>query len=154
MGDLHEVSAQNGLANVRVVIPRREIRAHERKVEALANAHELRAHVVRALHRAMADVIVPAPIRIIFGLLVRVINVEQGQVIAVDVSELSLRRVRLLGLIPRANETHGHGEHGDDGEHLVRALELARRDEHFRQLWIQRVLRHHLTDRGQVTVVV
>ena len=76
MGDLHEISAENGFANVRIILSRREIRAHEGQIESLTDAHELRAHVVGALHRSMADVVVPAPIGVLLGLLVRVIHVE------------------------------------------------------------------------------
>lgn len=113
--DLHEIPAQDCLANVGVVISRCKVSADERQVEALANAHELRANIVGALHRSVADVVVPTPVGIFFRLLVRVIDVEQGEVIAVDVRKLSLGGVGLFGLISRANEAHGHREHRHDG---------------------------------------
>ena len=82
------------------------------------------------------------------------INVEEGQVVAVDVSEPKLGVVgRLLGLVG-PDEALRHREHGGDGEDLVGAVVFAGRDQHLGQLRIQRELGHDGAELSQVSVVV
>ena len=51
-------------------------------------------------------------------LFVRVVDVQQGQVVAVYVRELSLGLVCSFGGLPRPHEYGGRGEHGHDRQHL------------------------------------
>ena len=87
-------------------------------------------------------------------LLKRVIDVEKGKVITVDVSEPQLRIVRsLLGLVG-PDETLRYGQHRGDGKYLVGAIVLARSNQHFRQLRVERKFCHDGAELSQVAIVV
>jgi len=74
--------------------------------------------------------------------------------ISIDVCESKLRIVgRLLRLV-RPNEALRHGEHGRDGEDLVRAVILARRDQHLGELRIERKFGHDCAKFSQIAVIV
>ena len=82
------------------------------------------------------------------------VDVEKREVVAVDVREPQLGVVgSLLGLV-RPHEALRHRQHRGDRQDLVGAVVLARRDQHFGQLRVERKLGHNGTQLGQVAVVV
>mmetsp|Transcript_42442 Transcript_42442/g.117469 ORF Transcript_42442/g.117469 Transcript_42442/m.117469 type:complete len:343 (-) Transcript_42442:655-1683(-) len=143
VGDLHEEAGQQALADVGVVLLRVEVGALELEAVAVHDAHQLRAHRVRRLHRAVVDEIVVAPRRRLLVVLPRMVHVEQRQVVAVDVLEARLGLVRSARRLARPHERVGRVEHGRQREHLVGARELRRVEEHLGQLRVERELGHH-----------
>lgn len=64
MGDLHEESLNEGLANVDVVVLRGELGAGALQVEAIHDASELLSDVVRGLQRSVVDEVLVTPLRV------------------------------------------------------------------------------------------
>ena len=84
---LHKVAADERLSDVCVVVLAGKLGAHAREANAVDNADELRSHVVGRLEGAVLDKVLPAPVCVAVALLVRVVDVEQGQVVAISVSK-------------------------------------------------------------------
>jgi hypothetical protein len=126
--NLHEEARDQRLADVYVVVLRREFVGRERELEARHEARELLAHRVARLQRAGVKEVVVGPLLVLPVRLPGVVGVQQREVVAVDVREarfgLVRRALRLLG----PHEDVGRGKHRDDGEDLVAgASEVARR---------------------------
>ena len=83
-----------------------------------------------------------------------VIDVEKRQMITVDVGKTKLGVVGSLLRLVRPNEALRHGEHGRDGEDLVGTIVLARRNQHFGELWIERKFGHDGAKFSQIAVIV
>lgn len=94
VGNLHEEARHQGLADVDVVVARRELCAGTPQVEAFHDADQLLAYVVRRLEGAEVDEVVVAPLGVFMVLLEGMVDVEQSQVVSVDVSEPHLGLVR------------------------------------------------------------
>ena len=103
---------------------------------------------------SLSDVIVCTVAYLELYLFECVIDVEKRQMIAVNVGKTKLGVVgRLLRLV-RPNKALRHGEHGRDGEDLVGAVVLARRDQHLGELWIERKFGHDGAKFSQIAVIV
>eukprot|EP00754_Rhynchopus_humris_P006658 Rhum_TRINITY_DN13182_c1_g1::Rhum_TRINITY_DN13182_c1_g1_i1::g.57091::m.57091 len=158
---LHEVAGQDRLPDAVVVRVRAGLGGavavngrHKRHSVPRAQVHQLVADVARRLQRTEVQVVLPAPVLVRAVVHVRVVSVEERQVVAVLVVELRLRRVGLLLSLAGADEDDGHAEQGGDGAHLVRAAELlSAGNEHLRHLRVEREVGHQLALRRQVALV-
>mmetsp|Transcript_98828 Transcript_98828/g.283949 ORF Transcript_98828/g.283949 Transcript_98828/m.283949 type:complete len:250 (-) Transcript_98828:490-1239(-) len=82
------------------------------------------------------------------------VDIQQCQVVALRRVELFPGSVAFLGAIFRPEKDRRHGQHRDDGHHLSTATQVLSRDEHFRQGWVQRELRHLVPEGRDVAEVV
>ena len=102
---LHEEPGDQRLPDVVIVLLGLEGGGLEGEVEPLHDLCELGPDVVSRLHRPVIDVVVVTPGRVIPGLLVCVVHVQERQMVAVDVCEAALGLVRSLLLIVGADKT-------------------------------------------------
>ena len=132
--NLHEEPRAEGPPDVHVVVLGGEVRGGALEVESVHDAAQLLPHVVRRLEAPVVAEVVVAPCRVLHVLFECVVDVEEGEVVAVDVGESQLGVVgRLLGLVG-PHEALRHRQHRRDGQDLVRAVVLARGDQHLGQL--------------------
>lgn len=158
-GNLHEEAGEEGAANVGVVILVLKGRRDEFEAVRLHDALELRADVVGAGEVAKGQEVLVAPLLYRVGVRRRlalegVIGVEERKVVAVGVAEVRLHLVGALAVVGGADKDLGHREERGDGEDLVGAVELGRRDEHDGEGRVQRELGRHAAQRGELAVVV
>ena len=157
-GNLHEEASQKRAADVGVVVLVLERRADQVNVVRLHNTLELGPDVVGARQVAVREEMLVAPtlhvLAVGLGALVGVVGVEQRQVVAVGVGKLHLHLVGTLARVVGAHPYRGDGEKGYDGEDLVRAVELGRRDKHNGKGGVERELGGHTTEARKLTIVV
>ena len=117
--DLHEEAGEQALANVGIVILALEVRRLEFQLLARHHTQQLRAHGVCGLHATMIKEVVVAPSGRLLVILVRVVRVEQRQMVPVRVLEARFGLISRLGGFLGAQIWVGRVEHCDDGEDLV-----------------------------------
>lgn len=83
-----------------------------------------------------------------------VVGVEQREVVAVRVGKVRLHLVGALAVVGGADKDLRHREEGRDGEDLVGAVELGRRDEHDGKGRVEGELGGQAAERGELAVVV
>ena len=95
-----------------------------------------------------------APVGAVPVILPLLVDVEQGEVVALWHKELLSRCVRFLLPVLGPKPDGGHGQHRDDGEDLVRTLELLSLEQHLRQRRVHGKLHHLGTHPRQAAGVI
>ena len=135
-----------------------ERRADQRDVVGLHDAAQLGAHVVGARQVAVRQEVVVAPLLDVLagllGRLVGVVGVQQRQVVAVLVRKQLLHLVGALARVVGPHPDLRHRQQRRDGQDLVGAVELGRRDEHDGEGRVERELGREAAQRRQLAVVV
>mmetsp|Transcript_34510 Transcript_34510/g.90808 ORF Transcript_34510/g.90808 Transcript_34510/m.90808 type:complete len:344 (-) Transcript_34510:93-1124(-) len=138
LGRVHEEAATDRAAYLREV----PSTADELELVTVHDRQQLLAHVLRAAHRACLDEVFEAPRVGELGCRPRLVHGEIGEVVALWLEEFGALLVGLRLLLLRAVPDVLHGEHGGDGEHLVRAAEVDRLDQDLRERGLHRELSH------------
>ena len=157
LGDLHEEAGDERAADVLVVLLVVEGGGDELELLALHDALELQAHVVGGLEGAQAEEVVVAPLSgvLLGGVAFEgVVDVEEGEVVAVGVGEEVLHLVGAFAVAGGADEDLGDGEEGGEAEDLVGAVEFGRGDEHDGEGGVEGEFRGEAAEVGEVAVVV
>lgn len=98
---------------------------------------------------------VPAPIRVLVILYVRIEYIQQSQMVAIWVRKLVFFTVGLLLLIARPDEDARHIKHRDYRENFVYATVLVTcSQQHLREKRVKGHVRHLLSIRGQFSFVI
>ena len=108
MRDLHEKATDEGLADVVPVVLVLPCGADELEVVFLHVAFELGADVVGLGEGSKVEVVLPAPVFVALVGFVRVVDVEEGEVVAVGVGELGFGHVGFFACVGGAHEDVGH----------------------------------------------
>lgn len=128
---------------------------HEGQLVALHELGELDADVLDAEHVAGLDEVLVAPGGGEAGGLPGVVDVEEGDVVAGGVVELGLLLVGLLLLVAGAEEdVLRGGDHGDDGEDFVGAVEGDGGDGRFGEGRVHGEVGHLAAEAGEEAFVV
>ena len=90
MRNLHKETGADRFPDIHIVFLASKLGGDERKVEALHDPHELRTDIVCLLKSSVVDKVLIAPIRIFTCLLIRVEDIEKGQLVAINVREARL----------------------------------------------------------------
>jgi len=106
------------------------------------------------LHRPLLHKVLHAPRTGEVVVLPGIVHTQERQMIALVLVEAGLALIRLLGPLLRPIIDILHGQHGHDGEHLVRTPQMTRHDQRLGQLRLQRELGHPSAQLGQKTLVV
>mmetsp|Transcript_9026 Transcript_9026/g.22493 ORF Transcript_9026/g.22493 Transcript_9026/m.22493 type:complete len:450 (+) Transcript_9026:611-1960(+) len=154
MCDVHEVSGEDTAGDVVEILRAAEFGRNERDVELLHQARELRPNIVGRTERSLIEVVVPAPLTVAVVVLIRMICVEQSNVVATGMNKLGLCRIRSLLLRARPHEAVPARNHSHDAEHLVRAIKRRRGQESLCQLRLEGKPRHHPPDLCEIPVVI
>lgn len=154
LGHLHEEARHQRAPDVGVIILVLKRCRHEVEPVALHDPRQLLPHVVGALQAAERQEVVVAPLA---GILLRlrrlegVVDVEEGEVVAVGVGKELLHLVGALAGCGRAHEDLRDGEEGGEGEDFVGAVELRRGDEHDSECGIQWELGRQFSEGSKVS---
>jgi len=105
VSDLHEEASDQSLADVQVVVTAVEVGAASRQLEPLHDARELGSHVVTLGHRTSVDEVVERPSIVTLILLIGVVDVQHGEMIAVNMGESHLSFVSLFPHVTGTNKT-------------------------------------------------
>jgi len=102
---LHKEPSNESLPYVDVVVSTREICTGTTQVKAIHDACQLLSYVVCALQRTEVDEVIITPLRIFMVLFESMVDVQQCQVVAINVSESHLALVGCLLHLHGTNKT-------------------------------------------------
>mmetsp|Transcript_9474 Transcript_9474/g.20872 ORF Transcript_9474/g.20872 Transcript_9474/m.20872 type:complete len:262 (-) Transcript_9474:1130-1915(-) len=158
VGNLHEEPRNQSLPDVGIILLVLEGGRHQGQPQPLHNPLQLVPDILRRLQAPpVHKIILAEELRVgsrqAMGLIC-VEDVEQAEVVPIHVGELGLRLVRLLLRLLGPQEDHRHTQQRHDGQGLIGAIVLGRRNEHLGKLGIKGQLRHQGTIVSQLPLVV